>query len=77
MMPTASKSYNRFGLFLTLPDEIAYVADLQTIDSIVPVMVASLKQSHFQGLDLFIGAKDFLRVFTDAANHVPRHRRNK
>ncbi|KIK65016.1 hypothetical protein GYMLUDRAFT_39424 [Collybiopsis luxurians FD-317 M1] len=48
----------------------------KTVDSIVPVMVSSLKQSHpLGGLDLYIGARDFLRVFTDAANHIPRHRR--
>ncbi|KAJ3863958.1 armadillo-type protein [Lentinula novae-zelandiae] len=48
----------------------------KTVDSIVPVMVSSLKESHPSGgLDLYIGARDFLRVFTDAANHIPRHRR--
>ncbi|KAJ3784963.1 armadillo-type protein [Lentinula aff. detonsa] len=48
----------------------------KTVDSIVPVMVSSLKRSHPSGgLDLYIGARDFLRVFTDAANHIPRHRR--
>ncbi|KAJ4481176.1 hypothetical protein J3R30DRAFT_3464943 [Lentinula aciculospora] len=48
----------------------------KTVDSIVPVMVSSLKQSHPSGgLELHIGARDFLRVFTDAANHIPRHRR--
>ncbi|KAF9078300.1 armadillo-type protein [Rhodocollybia butyracea] len=48
----------------------------KTVDSIVPVMVSSLKKSHpSSGLDLYIGARDFLRVFTDAANHIPRHRR--
>lgn len=57
-------------------DAYSFKVVQQTIDSIVPVMAASLKQSHSQGLDLFIGAKDSLRVFTDAANHVPRHRRN-
>ncbi|KAJ3856701.1 armadillo-type protein [Lentinula lateritia] len=48
----------------------------KTVDSIVPVMVSSLKESHPSGgLDMYIGARDFLRVFTDAANHIPRHRR--
>ncbi|KAE9407069.1 hypothetical protein BT96DRAFT_987019 [Gymnopus androsaceus JB14] len=48
----------------------------KTVDSIVPVMVSSLKKSHPSGgLDLYIGAREFLRVFTDAANHIPRHRR--
>ncbi|KAF8999772.1 hypothetical protein BDQ17DRAFT_1360346 [Cyathus striatus] len=48
----------------------------QTIDGIVPVMVDSLKKSRTQSLDLYIASKEFLRVFTDAANHIPRHRRN-
>ncbi|KAI0670242.1 hypothetical protein C8Q78DRAFT_1138718 [Trametes maxima] len=47
----------------------------KTIDSIVPVMVASLKEKHSSGMDLYRAARDFLRVFTTAANHVPRHRR--
>ncbi|KAI0369251.1 hypothetical protein BV20DRAFT_968110 [Pilatotrama ljubarskyi] len=47
----------------------------KTIDSIVPVMVASLKEKHGTGLDLYRAAREFLRVFTGAANHVPRHRR--
>ncbi|KAJ7146113.1 hypothetical protein C8R44DRAFT_600928 [Mycena epipterygia] len=46
-----------------------------TIDSIVPVMVSSLKRTHSATLDLYIASRDFLRVFTDAANHIPRHRR--
>ncbi|KAL0575096.1 snoRNA-binding rRNA-processing protein utp10 [Marasmius crinis-equi] len=46
-----------------------------TIDSIVPVMVSSLKKDHDTHLDLYIASRDFLRVFTDAANHIPRHRR--
>ncbi|KAF5392137.1 hypothetical protein D9757_003220 [Collybiopsis confluens] len=48
----------------------------KTVDSIVPVMVSSLKQSYPSGgLALYVGAREFLRVFTDAANHIPRHRR--
>ncbi|KAI0628514.1 hypothetical protein C8Q77DRAFT_1244640, partial [Trametes polyzona] len=43
--------------------------------SIVPVMVASLKEKHGTGMDLYRAAREFLRVFTSAANHVPRHRR--
>jgi U3 small nucleolar RNA-associated protein 10 len=50
---------------------------VQTIDGIVPVMVSSLKEVHPQSHDLYIASKEFLRVFTDAANHIPRHRRNK
>ncbi|KAI8990419.1 armadillo-type protein [Trametes punicea] len=47
----------------------------KTIDSIVPVMVASLKGEHGTGMHLYLAARDFLRLFTTAANHVPRHRR--
>lgn len=49
----------------------------QTIDSIVPVMVGSLKRTHKQPLALYTGSKEFLKVFTDAAHHIPRHRRTK
>lgn len=49
----------------------------QTVDSIVPVMVASLKEKHGTGMDLYRAAREFLRVFTSAANHIPRHRRVK
>ncbi|KAG5718058.1 U3 small nucleolar RNA-associated protein 10, partial [Termitomyces sp. T112] len=56
-------------------DTYSFKVVQQTVDSIVPVMVASLKRSHSQPLDLYIGSRDFLRVFTDAANHIPRHRR--
>ncbi|KAF8064012.1 hypothetical protein FPV67DRAFT_198389 [Lyophyllum atratum] len=56
-------------------DTYSFKVVQQTVDSIVPVMVSSLKRAHTQALDLYIGSKDFLRVFTDAANHIPRHRR--
>ncbi|KAI6117492.1 hypothetical protein EV401DRAFT_2197674 [Pisolithus croceorrhizus] len=46
-----------------------------TVNSIVPVMVSSLKEKYSVGLELYVGAREFLRIFTDAANHVPRHRR--
>lgn len=46
-----------------------------TINSIVPVMVSSLKEKYSVGLELYVGAREFLRIFTDAAHHVPRHRR--
>jgi len=48
----------------------------QTVDRIIPVMVSSLRESHCQALDLYFAAKELLRVFTDAAAHIPRHRRN-
>ncbi|KAG5644278.1 hypothetical protein DXG03_008763 [Asterophora parasitica] len=56
-------------------DTYSFKVVQQTVDSIVPVMVSSLKRTHTQPLDLYIGSKDFLKVFTDAANHIPRHRR--
>ncbi|OBZ74951.1 U3 small nucleolar RNA-associated protein 10 [Grifola frondosa] len=49
----------------------------KTIDSIVPILVASLKGAHSPGLDLYIASRALLRVFTDASNHIPRHRRAK
>ena len=48
---------------------------LQTIDMIVPVMADSLRKQYTDRLELYVGARDFLRVFTDAASHIPRHRR--
>jgi len=48
---------------------------LETIDNVVPTLVSSLKEQHMTRLDLMIASKDFLRIFTDAANHIPRHRR--
>lgn len=40
-------------------------------------MVSSLKKSHDDPLELWANSKDFLHVFTDAVNHIPRHRRTK
>ncbi|ESK96722.1 u3 small nucleolar RNA-associated protein 10 [Moniliophthora roreri MCA 2997] len=56
-------------------DAYSFAVVQKTVGSIVPVMVSSLKRSHNSRLELYIGARDFLRVFTDAANHIPRHRR--
>ncbi|KAL1725845.1 hypothetical protein EV714DRAFT_255460 [Schizophyllum commune] len=47
----------------------------KTIDMIVPVMADSLRKQYTDRLELYVGARDFLRVFTDAASHIPRHRR--
>jgi U3 small nucleolar RNA-associated protein 10 len=49
----------------------------QTIDSIVPVVISNFKRSHAGGLSLYIASRDFLCTFTDAAHHIPRHRRSK
>ncbi|THU93396.1 hypothetical protein K435DRAFT_779869 [Dendrothele bispora CBS 962.96] len=56
-------------------DTYSFAVVQKTIDNIVPVMITSFKQGNKTGLDLYITARDFLRVFTDAANHIPRHRR--
>ncbi|KAJ7756261.1 hypothetical protein B0H16DRAFT_696293 [Mycena metata] len=56
-------------------DSYSFKVVQKTIDSIVPVMVSSLKSAHSARLDLYIASRDFLRVFTDASNHIPRHRR--
>jgi len=42
-----------------------------------PIMISSLKAKHLEKMDLYTGSRDFLRIFTDAANHIPRHRRTK
>ncbi|KAJ7607399.1 hypothetical protein FB45DRAFT_1135460 [Roridomyces roridus] len=56
-------------------DSYSFKVVQRTVESIVPVMVSSLKNAHSNPLDLYIASRDFLRVFTDAANHIPRHRR--
>ncbi|KAF7326662.1 U3 small nucleolar RNA-associated protein 10 [Mycena venus] len=56
-------------------DSYSFKVVQKTIDSIVPVMVSSLKNAHTARLDLYLASRDFLRVFTDASNHIPRHRR--
>lgn len=73
---TASRLYNRY-VFHWKCRIYDLTVVLQTIDGIVPVMVSSLKEAHSQPLDLYLASKEFLRVFSDAANHIPRHRRNK
>lgn len=40
-------------------------------------MASSLKNANADSLSLYIASRDFIRVFTDAANHIPRHRRTK
>ncbi|KAF6750908.1 armadillo-type protein [Ephemerocybe angulata] len=58
-------------------DSYSFSVVQKTIDGIVPVMVSSLKKAHANPLDLWASSKDFLHVFTDAVNHIPRHRRTK
>lgn len=38
-------------------------------------MATSLRDSHPNRLEMFIASRAFLRIFTDAATHIPRHRR--
>ena len=47
----------------------------QTIDSVLPVMTSSLKAKHASSIGLHVALREFLSIFTDAANHIPRHRR--
>lgn len=49
----------------------------QTLESIVPALVNSMKASSSDRISLVSELKKLLRVFTDAATHVPRHRRIK
>ncbi|TFK71529.1 hypothetical protein BDN72DRAFT_432062 [Pluteus cervinus] len=57
-------------------DSYSFRVVQKTIENIVPVMVSSLKQGETQSVDLYKKSKEFLMIFTDAANHIPRHRRN-
>ncbi|KAG9044794.1 snoRNA-binding rRNA-processing protein utp10 [Tulasnella sp. UAMH 9824] len=56
-------------------DSFSFRVVQKTIEGIVPVMVKTLKKQHDTRLDLLVGSRDFLRIFSDAAIHVPRHRR--
>ncbi|KAG1826382.1 hypothetical protein EV424DRAFT_1345692 [Suillus variegatus] len=54
-------------------DSYSFKVMQNTIENIVPVMVSSLKSRHPPGLELYIGAREFLRIFMDTSNHIPRH----
>ncbi|EJD05052.1 uncharacterized protein FOMMEDRAFT_105292 [Fomitiporia mediterranea MF3/22] len=56
-------------------DSYSFKVIQKTIESIVPVAIASLKEKYDSALDLYVGSRDLLRTFTDASTHVPRHRR--
>lgn len=58
-------------------DNYSFRVVQKTIDSIIPLMVSSLKEKNDSRESLLIASKEFLRVFTDATNHVPRHRRTQ
>ncbi|KAG8978867.1 snoRNA-binding rRNA-processing protein utp10, partial [Tulasnella sp. 427] len=56
-------------------DSFSFRVVQKTIEGIVPVMVKSLKKQYDNRLELLVGSRDFLRIFSDAAVHIPRHRR--
>ncbi|KIY65181.1 hypothetical protein CYLTODRAFT_357230 [Cylindrobasidium torrendii FP15055 ss-10] len=56
-------------------DMYSFTVVQKTVDNIVPVMVASLRDANKGKMELLMASREFLRVFTDAANHIPRHRR--
>lgn len=56
-------------------DSYSFRVVQKTIGSIVPVMISSLRKSHPERFELHVASRAFLRIFTDAANHIPRHRR--
>ncbi|KZO97606.1 hypothetical protein CALVIDRAFT_536183 [Calocera viscosa TUFC12733] len=58
-------------------DAYSFSVISKTIDSIVPVMAKSLKEQQTTKFDLYKRSRDFLRIFTDASAHIPRHRRSK
>lgn len=50
---------------------------LQTIERVVPALVRYRRKRAPSRDQVIADLDDFLRVFVDAANHVPRHRRSK
>lgn len=47
----------------------------ETIDSIIPLMVSSLRDRPISHEDLLMASKDLVPVLTDTTNHVQRHGR--
>lgn len=58
-------------------DGVVLLWNVQAISNIVPVMVSHLKRNQSNGLELYLDAREFLSLFTDASRHVPSHRRNR
>ncbi|KAJ1018800.1 hypothetical protein NDA16_004605 [Ustilago loliicola] len=59
-------------------DAFSFSVVEKVLQSIVPALVRSLKASHVakeSKFALLCEARAFVRIFTDAAAHVPRHRR--
>ncbi|KDN52062.1 hypothetical protein K437DRAFT_244218 [Tilletiaria anomala UBC 951] len=62
---------------LSRDDQASFAIVESTIRDIVPALTANVR-SELKGADefaLFLRCRDFLRIFTGAANHMPRHRR--
>ncbi|KAI9451428.1 hypothetical protein BJY52DRAFT_1297951 [Lactarius psammicola] len=58
-------------------DNYSFRVVQKTIDGVIPLIVSSLKEKHSTRESLLMASNEFLRVFTDATNHVPRHRRTQ
>jgi hypothetical protein len=48
-----------------------------SIESVLSLMISSLKEMHPSHEALLLASKDFLRIFTDAIDHVPHHHRTR
>jgi U3 small nucleolar RNA-associated protein 10 len=55
-------------------DEFSFGVVEKTVECIVPVMAASLKDKVATELELYTEAKTFLSIFTDMASRLPKHR---
>lgn len=49
----------------------------KTIESVLPLMISLLKEMHPPHEALLLASKDFLCVFTEAMDRVPRHHRTR
>ncbi|CAD6935919.1 unnamed protein product [Tilletia caries] len=58
-------------------DSYSFEIVQQTLQSIIPAYVQSLRASSQSGdhFELLRHGRTFMRIFTDAATHIPRHRR--
>ncbi|TXT12979.1 hypothetical protein VHUM_01380 [Vanrija humicola] len=55
-------------------DEFSFGVVEKTVERIVPVMAASLKDKAESKLDLYTESRTFLSIFTDMAARLPKHR---
>lgn len=62
------------GSDLQRDDAFSFNAVEKTVERIVPVMAASLKDKATSRLDLYTQSHAFLSIFTDMAGRLPRHR---